>query len=260
MPEGHPLNVDATTRDTVLGMSTLYGAREGEERNDRRDTDDANALMTVTPGIVSALRQAEALPESKGAKKARSVMRRVARETIHHIWEVPRLRTGADKPLAHKYGFDAAWSPAALALVVDKNGDRLPHASWSGKLVLEHVVPASTVAKIVARMHELGKGNDDVAEMLYACTNHAVVKKTGQEDPARDQPTAGLLDADTAEKWLIDHFTDGPAIPDETCFFGIAWSRYLDPAQRGADAQEMPWQLEDLRTLRQALRATAGSD
>lgn len=180
---------------------------------------------------------ATALSEGKTAKdvvvrQVRQVVDRAARELVGRVWEKRRFRTKGGPLLAGKYGYGAAWSPDALNRLLDADGARRDDKHWSGRLTLEHVVPASTIAVIVSEMGKKGASADDVARMLREnVTQVVVVMNKYKTSGHRDQPSPRLMDADSRDR-LVAHYTGGDRVTDPDEMFTIRWSRYLDVTRR----------------------------
>ncbi|MBS2937035.1 hypothetical protein KDN32_04670 [Nocardioides sp. J2M5] len=255
------LPVDAGTKERLSRTATLFGAHAKDNWDRKRDTEDAGTLLLAMPHLMTSYETvlATALSEGKTAKdvvvrQVRQVVDRAARELVGRVWEKRRFRTKGGPLLAGKYGYGAAWSPDALNRLLDADGARRDDKHWSGRLTLEHVVPASTIAVIVSEMGKKGASADDVARMLREnVTQVVVVMNKYKTSGHRDQPSPRLMDADSRDR-LVAHYTGGDRVTDPDEMFTIRWSRYLDVTRRDGDGtRTVDWELADLQTVNDAI-------
>lgn len=262
------LTVDEEDREHVEKISTLRGANAGEESEQTWDDTDAETLLSYAPQLAQMLELAQVHGKParlrktlKGAEKraaenheiVRQRLDRFARELVGYTWEKRRRRLDGGPIRSGKYTNGAAWSPEALRVILEPDGSLRAGTPWKNALTLEHVVPAGTIARLLARMHKERKSPSEVAEALRGVVRHATVKKGGTDAGRRDEPSAQGMRSDMEEK-LILHFLgkDEHRLDDEV-LFQVTWSRYLDPKRRGADGREMDWRLGQLRTVTETL-------
>lgn len=255
----------------VERLGSFLGAMVGEKSHRTFDAVDAEELLVAAPRLAAMieaadrpvpdhLNAAEARRAAKNREKVRSENARMARELISRIWEDRRLRIGGRDLKCGKPTM-AAWSPEALAVVLEvqdgapcqRNGE-----PWKNALEQEHVVPAAALAKIVAEMAKDDRASpDDVADMLRRCARQVIVRKYQKDDTEkgirRDQPTRDMHPY--MVKKLIHHFAGDERLDDDT-LFTVMWSRYLDPKMRGCEELAMRWELDELRTVPEALAGT----
>lgn len=176
-------------------------------------------------------------------ERAESHLVRAAREIVSGVWERPRHRLGGKARSTKNLAHGMAWSPAARKLILPKGA--VNPEKPAGRLELEHVVPASTVAKLVAAMLTGGKSAADTAIALRSCVHQVVVVKDRLQ--MRDQPNLKVMDESVEALLIRYHLGKIELGPDE--LFRVHWSRYLSPEGRGTDENPMTWHLGDLRTL-----------
>lgn len=250
------LDVDDAVRARVEAIATLVGAHPADKWDPERDLADAIALRRLLPGIAAAIAAVGGEDETPSTdqhrrdalvatalRRARARLDRAAREVVTAVWEHPRHRVGAGR-LTRNLTHGMAWSPAARALILP-DGATTPEKP-NGRLELEHVVPASTLARLVAAMVDHGRTAEETAEALRSCVRLVVVVKSDRTS-VRDQPASSLMRPEM-ERLLLARLAATDDV-DPQDLFPIVWSRYLDPVCRGQDARAMCWELRDLDTL-----------
>lgn len=240
------LIVDAEVRARVARMAHLSGSDPDDQWDYERDSQDAAGLAAAMEHLTAAYDAVRTSNASAKVVKAveDQVIKRAARVIVEEAWEVARHRRGEGPVLSNKYTYGAAWSPAALDLLLNADGTPAPDAAWKGKLTLEHVVPAKTIVLLLSAMGKQGADGATIAAALRETVTHVIVaNKATKASGCRDEPQARNLPPQ-AEQRLLAHYTGGERM-DEATRFETIWVRYLDPQLRG----DMDWTLEDLSTV-----------
>lgn len=240
------LTVDAAVRARVARMAHLTGSDPADGWDRERDAQDAAGLAAAMGHLTAAFDAVRASDASAKVVKAveDQVIKRAARVIVEEAWEVARHRRGDGPVLSNKYTYGAAWSPAALDLLLEPDGTPASAEAWKGRLTLEHVVPAKTVVLLLSALGRQGADGPTIAAAMRECVTHVIVAdKRTKASGCRDEPRARNLPPE-AERRLLDHYTGGERMDDATRFATV-WVRYLDPDLRG----DMDWTLADLSTV-----------
>lgn len=231
---GNVREMTTQDRDTFLAKLDRYALLRGyhpdddeDTRDSQRDTGDAAALWFIAREFSSVREKVATHATAKAALNRYDawVVKRAGRVLFETIWESPRRRRGRVKTTCNeKYATGGLWSPTARSLMV-KNGKGEWHLSKPGGLVLEHVVPASTITGILAQLPE---DPARVATVLSQLVVHAVLAK-GEELAAQLPVQLSAQDAAS----LTDHYVR-PTVPalSEAELRVIRWSRYLTADRR----------------------------
>lgn len=248
------LPVDAATRDRVVRIAHLNGAHRDDSCDRAGDGDTA---LDLAAAIGSLTDLHETLAADSGPRSPVTVafedrvLKRATREIVERAWEKPRRRREGGPLLSNKYTYGAACSPDALRVLVDPaTGGLAPANDVSGRLELEHVVPASTIVKLLSATVQQGQRGEQIARMLHECCIQVIVMAPKMK--RHDQPRATILPTDV-EQALIDHYTGEHRLTDDD-LFNARWARYLDPMLRG----DLDWTLDELTTVNATRAALAG--
>lgn len=187
------------------------------------DKEDAEALRTIATRLVAARKDLEADGSKYLGLYNSEVIKRAGRILVEEIWEKKRRRKADAAVMSDKYALGGLWTPAAKLLACGDQTDWLPGEPWGGgKLQLEHVVPATTIVKIVG---DPSINADDLPDALHAVVNHVVTLNDNNflKGEQKDAPQGVMLASDEAA--LLELLRTKPW--DESRLMELVWARYL---------------------------------
>lgn len=181
------------------------------------DTADAHALAIIARNLLAARQQL--INEGVGKKAVAAfdskVINRAGRLVTEQLWEHPRRKTAGKPALSNKFVVGGLWGPEARALVFNPDGTVRDPSVWQNQVLLEHVVPANTVTRIIGNPATV-----NLADTMRQIVMHTVLSKT--EDAmlgSKNYPA-------DVEQQLIDHYT-GTTVLDQAAVNRLLWHRYL---------------------------------